>query len=115
MAAAADDLALKKAETLHKLQGLWERSRPMVERRLQVLAQAADAAAAGSLQEPLRSEAESEAHKLAGSLGMFGFTRGTELAREIEDALAGPSASPGLSTKVMQLRSELQAAPERTT
>lgn len=114
MASAADDLATKKAETLHMLKGLWERSRPTVEKRLQVLAQAAAVAATGNLQEPLRSEAESEAHKLAGSLGMFGFTHGTELAREIELAFES-EAFTGLQGLVDALTAELlpeNSAPE---
>jgi HPt (histidine-containing phosphotransfer) domain-containing protein len=37
----------------------------------------------------LRRDAEHEAHKLAGSLGMFGFPTGSELARELELMLEG--------------------------
>jgi HPt (histidine-containing phosphotransfer) domain-containing protein len=106
MASDAEDVARKKAETQHMLQLVWERSRPMVERRLQVLARAAEAAAAGNLQEPQRDEAESEAHKLAGSLGMFGFTHGTELAREIEQAFEREALS-GLKPLVHALMEEL--------
>lgn len=106
MAAGPENLSPKQAETIHKLQGLWERSRPMVERRLQVLARAAEAAATGTLQAALRAHAETEAHKLAGSLGMFGFARGTELARQIELALE--TASPeDMRPLVQALSSEL--------
>jgi HPt (histidine-containing phosphotransfer) domain-containing protein len=38
----------------------------------------------------MREDASSTAHKLAGSLGMFGYTRGTEFARNIEVLLNEP-------------------------
>lgn len=107
MSLGTEDIARKQAHMQQMLKGLWERSRPTVERRLQILAAAAGAAAGSSLPEELRSEAESEAHKLAGSLGMFGFTRGTELASEIESALAQSPPSGDLQQMVEALRENL--------
>ncbi|MHC0067725.1 response regulator [Nostoc sp. UIC 10890] len=53
--------------------------------RIAVLKLAADALRKGKLDAQLRQKAEQEAHKLAGSLGSFGFPEGSLLANEIED------------------------------
>src|ERR1700678_658872 len=78
-------------KTASLLAALWVRNRPIVEQRLAVL----DQAAAGPAAEQLRVEACSSAHKLAGSLGMYGYDEGTRIAREIEVTLgaANPDAA----------------------
>ena len=63
---------------------LWERGLPRLRDRLAVLDQAAAAASAGTLPREIREQAAATAHKLAGSLGMFGYPEGTGFAREIE-------------------------------
>ena len=68
---------------------LWLRVRPLVDERLVTLDQAASAASAGALGHDLQKEGASSAHKLAGSLGMYGFDEGTRVAREIEVLLGG--------------------------
>jgi hypothetical protein len=73
---------------------LWERKRPLMMQRLTVLDQAAEAAENGHLCDPLTHEALSEAHKLAGSLGTFGFPTGTAIARELEVGLEFGTMSP---------------------
>ena len=45
------------------------------------------AGGARGLEETARADAQREAHKLAGSLGTFGFDEGSELARRLEHAL----------------------------
>jgi HPt (histidine-containing phosphotransfer) domain-containing protein len=72
------------------LAALWERNLPVLRDRLAQLDAAADAAATGTLTPQMREDASSTAHKLAGSLGMFGYTRGTEFARNIEVLLNEP-------------------------
>lgn len=54
----------------------------------------------------MRRGAMDTAHKLAGSLGMFGYPRGTELAREIEQMLEYDGiVDPGLLRElVVELR-----------
>jgi HPt (histidine-containing phosphotransfer) domain-containing protein len=66
---------------------LWERSVPLISERLHSLDLACEAALVGRLSPLMRRGAADTAHKLAGSLGMFGYPRGTELAREIEHLL----------------------------
>jgi hypothetical protein len=69
------------------ISALWERSVPLISDRLHGLDIACEAAVLGRLSPIMRRGAMDTAHKLAGSLGMFGYPRGTELAREIEQML----------------------------
>jgi HPt (histidine-containing phosphotransfer) domain-containing protein len=66
------------------LSSLWLRIRPIIEERLQVIERAAAAAATDSLDVETREQAADVAHKLAGSLGMYGYDSGTRLARQLE-------------------------------
>ena len=59
--------------------------------RLATLDTAAQEALSGSLTSSRRTEASDIAHKLAGSLGMFGYPVGTEIARELEQLLEAPA------------------------
>lgn len=91
------------------LEDLWVRGLPLVRDRLNLLDHVAAAARAGDLSEELRAEAVGIAHKFAGSLGMFGYDRGTEIAREIEQLLAIlPADSGRLALLVSELRETLQ-------
>jgi len=91
------------------LASLWERGLPVLRERLHLLDRAATAAAAGNLSEDLRVEAFEIAHKFSGSLGMFGYDRGTEIARQIEQILRKPPEAPDrLMALISQLRETLQ-------
>jgi HPt (histidine-containing phosphotransfer) domain-containing protein len=81
------------------LAALWERNLPVLRDRLAELDAAADAAASGKLTTELREDASSTAHKLAGSLGMFGYPRGTEFARKIEVLLSEPGPTDALTLR----------------
>jgi HPt (histidine-containing phosphotransfer) domain-containing protein len=76
-----------QSETSRALAEIWRRNQPLVLDRLLILEHAAQAAQQDILHADLRADAASVAHKLAGSLGMFGFPEGTRLAREIETML----------------------------
>ncbi len=71
------------------LASLWEHNLPLLHERFAQLEQAVVAARAGTLAPLHREEAADTAHKLAGSLGMFGYPEGTEFARRIEQRLEG--------------------------
>jgi len=73
-----------------------------------LLDRAAAAIADGGLTQELREEASHTAHKLAGSLGMYGYDEGTSIAREIELLLAG-DATPD-AARFSKLVSELRRA-----
>ena len=79
------------AQTEQLLASLWTRNLPMLKDRLDLLDRAAETAKSASLTAPLRRDAAMTAHKLAGSLGMFGYTQGTELARKLELILDEPA------------------------
>ena len=103
---------MTEAETDEKsaslLAAIWLRNRPLVEGRLALLERAAAAAAEGTFNEELREEASHTAHKLAGSLGMFGFPRGSEIARRLEMLLESERADPELMAELtVQLRASL--------
>jgi HPt (histidine-containing phosphotransfer) domain-containing protein len=94
-------------KTAKLLAALWVRNRPIVEERLAWLDRAAAAAATGMLDEDLREESRSAAHKLSGALGMYGFDEGTRVARQMEALLSGVSPD---GTRLLVLCGELRAA-----
>jgi HPt (histidine-containing phosphotransfer) domain-containing protein len=74
------------------LDGLWQRFLSETLERVTVLESAATAITAGRFSPEQREAAQAAAHKLAGVLGTFGLARGTEIARELELALAHESS-----------------------
>jgi chemotaxis protein histidine kinase CheA len=70
---------------------LWKKNLPTLRERLDLLDRTASIAACGNLADEPRLEAYSIAHKLTGSLGMFGYQQGTEIARKIEQILKAPT------------------------
>ena len=98
--------AADKAAAL--LAKLWVKVQPIVEERFVVLDRAAAAAGQGSLSDDLRIEARNTAHKLAGSLGMYGFDEGTRVARRLEQMLDAGAPDPArLSALVIELRASV--------
>ena len=90
-------VSLAQVETTKKLTaGIWRRNRTQVLARLDVLERTATAIAAESLTPLLLEEALSISHKLAGSLGMFGFGEGTQLARVLEQQLESAKPNAGV-------------------
>ncbi|PSN19371.1 hypothetical protein C7271_07630 [filamentous cyanobacterium CCP5] len=65
----------------------WESHQDTMEERLRVLEATAAALDGGDLGMDLRRDGRAQAHKLAGSLGCFGFSEGSRLARELEHLL----------------------------
>ncbi len=98
----------------------WERFRGPVTARVDAVEQAAIAVLEGGLGEEERRHAEREAHKLAGSVGTFGFAQGSRIAREVEGLLGG-SAPLGqaealrLTDLAVALRRELARPPTPMT
>jgi diguanylate cyclase (GGDEF)-like protein len=97
--------------------GVWERFRGTIFGRVQTLEAAALALLEGTLTEEERRKAEREAHKLAGSVGTFGFAEGSAVARRLEHLFAGAAGArtadaPQAGDLVMALRRELERAPQ---
>jgi len=72
----------QKLQTM--ISALWERSRHTVVERAALLRTAGELLVDNRLDQATQRHAVDSAHKLAGVLGTFGLTRGTELARELE-------------------------------
>lgn len=75
-------------ETLnHALAAIWETTKHLSWERLMVLENMVELLKSGNFNDILCKEAIENAHKLTGSLGMFGFDQGSALARKIEHLL----------------------------
>ena len=98
------------AEISALLADLWQRHLPSMHERLSLLDHAALSAAAGTLGEPERAEAQAVAHKLAGNLGMFGYGAADSIASEIEHIFEDPTPDSlaHLATLARQLRRTLE-------
>jgi len=70
------------------MRAVWERHRGRIIANMGEIERALAAVGTASFDEQLRGEARRSAHMLSGSLGMFGFTRASEAAHELEQELA---------------------------
>jgi DNA-binding response OmpR family regulator len=94
---------------------VWQKSKARFMAQVDVLQQAAIALAGSSLTPELGQQAMQEAHKLAGSLGVFGYMEGSSIARELENrfqpqVLLDVSQAPEISELVQRLRNQLEEA-----
>lgn len=92
---------------------IWKQAKESLNRRVKVVEQATTLLLQNQLDEDLRQQAEQEAHRLAGSLGMFGSDEGSQLARAIEPLFTARRAldqtqKQHLLQLVTGLRRELQ-------
>jgi DNA-binding response OmpR family regulator/HPt (histidine-containing phosphotransfer) domain-containing protein len=100
-------------QTRMALASVWERMKGQSSDRLTVLEQAIAALRSDSLSLELRYEAQQAAHKLVGALGVFGFSEGSRLAREVEQVLQpgldlGQPDAIRLTQLLSSIRQELQ-------
>jgi diguanylate cyclase (GGDEF)-like protein len=112
----ADGADAKRGALGDAVRQAWERFRGAVMERVDTVESAAVAVLEGGLDAERRRHAEREAHKLAGSVGTFGFAQGSRLAREIELLLQGSSPlgqaeALKLTDLVVALRRELGRPP----
>jgi HPt (histidine-containing phosphotransfer) domain-containing protein len=90
---------------------LWQKNLPTIRERLDLLDKFGSVAASGELDETTRVEALNIAHKLAGSLGMYGYQQGTEVASKMERILKSPTPETLLTLRALadDLRKSLAA------
>ncbi|MCU1249817.1 MAG: Hpt domain protein [Edaphobacter sp.] len=90
---------------------LWQKNLPTIRQRLELMDQFGSAAVSGSLEEHTRIEALNIAHKLAGSLGMYGYQKGTEVASKMERILKSPTPETLVTLRALaaDLRKSLAA------
>ena len=103
------DAALREA-----MDRLWVKFLPEIRERVATLEAAATAVTAKTLNDSGREAAQAAAHKLAGVLGTFNLTRGTDAARELElvfSSSSAPSASSGkhLAARAAELRAMIES------
>ena len=100
-------------QRLSRMAQLWEQCKEMTFNRIRILEHAALALGTGTLSDELRQQAAREAHKLVGSVGMFGFAEGSRLARTIKQMLEagaplGQTEASRLSELIVCLRRALE-------
>ncbi|MUG97882.1 response regulator [Scytonema sp. UIC 10036] len=100
-------------QTLQGIAAVWNRFKGRVDEQVAVLEHAAAISTQKTLNQKLRKEAQKEAHTLAGSLGTFGFSLGSEIARKIEHLLKANKAltlaeKSEFASLVRQLRQEIE-------
>jgi DNA-binding response OmpR family regulator len=77
----------QQIEISQKIAHAWSTFQDTSWQRLDILEQLTTALAASQVSPELYTEAQSSAHKLAGSLGTFGFPTGSVIAKQIENLL----------------------------
>ncbi len=104
----------KSDEVRSELEKVWLNSRPEALGRVATLERFAENLRSGKPDQPSWESALSAAHRLSGSLGMFGFNDASSCAAKIE-ALLGDGPTPDLATMlslVERLRMLLEGTPE---
>lgn len=96
-----------KQQTMSAIADIWIKFQPRILDQIKLLDKAATAVTEGCLNDELRQAAQQEAHTLAGGLGTFGLSKGSQLAREIEHLLR--SNSPLNSNQSLQLQQDVDA------
>jgi HPt (histidine-containing phosphotransfer) domain-containing protein len=96
------------AETDALIAELWQRHLPTIRERLEILERISGSAAIGPLSKGDRDEGISISHKFAGSLGMYGYRQGTEIASQMEQLFR--SGSPIEPEIILSLTYQLREA-----
>ncbi len=78
---------LNKPELVASIAAAWDRHRDTIQERLDILEATAAAVEADQLSAELQAAGRSQAHKLSGSMGCFGFAEGSRIAQELEQLL----------------------------
>ncbi|OKH26846.1 transcriptional regulator [Hydrococcus rivularis NIES-593] len=106
-----------RQQTLTGVAEVWKRFQSRIYEQLEVIEQVATVLLARSHDRQLQEQAEQEAHTLAGALGTFGLSKGSQLARKIEqllqvDRLWEEKETLRLHRLVKALRREIDRASE---
>lgn len=111
----SDKEAAVYKQTKMALASVWERLKGQTSDRLVILEKATAALKADNLSNELRYEAQHAAHKLVGALGVFGFSEGSRLAREIEQVLQpGMTLGQVQATQLTRLSNSIRQELQKT-
>ena len=100
-------------KTAALLESVWQRNLPTLKTRLDVLAFAASQV---PLTPEIRREAAATVHKIAGSVGMFGYEDATDIARRLEvlfDPDQTPTPDPGALASMTTTLREILLSSEK--
>jgi DNA-binding winged helix-turn-helix (wHTH) protein len=86
----------------HLAAQVWQRAYVKCLVQIQELEQAIAHLHAGTLDESSRQQAIFKSHKLAGSLGVFGFDVAARLAQQVEDEFRQASISPAIAPQLLR-------------
>jgi HPt (histidine-containing phosphotransfer) domain-containing protein len=103
-----------QAQALSSAIRVWIQFKDTIFERMASVEAAVSAVRGAKLTPEVRQKAVLEAHRLAGSLGMFGLMEGTRFAREIEHLLGEQSVgTPETSRRLTELATALRQILER--
>jgi DNA-binding response OmpR family regulator len=88
---------------------IWSKFKDLAFQRLADLENLAVAAVEKNLTDELRQQAKNSAHKLAGSLGCFGFPEGSRIAKQIEQLLSHDRIEQNDLEPIVKLTTSLNA------
>lgn len=99
-------------QTSAMLAGVWNKNRETLLHRMDSIERLCSELPGSASNEALRQEALNDAHKLAGSLGMFGLAEGTRVARAIEHHLKDDGADELREADIPSLARSLRSLIE---
>jgi DNA-binding response OmpR family regulator len=106
--AIADNSAQVQQDTLTALMAIWQQFQPRILEQINLVETAINALINKTLSPELKQQAEEEIHTLAGSLGTFGFRKGSQIARQIEKLLQSENATKKHREKLAELIAEMK-------
>jgi len=111
---SSTDADRQQAENMviESVNNIWQRNKESFTCQLVLFEQVVAGLMSDTLSEQIQDAAKLEAHKMAGSLGSFGFNEGSRLAHEIEQLLES-EAIKQQATQLQQLISLLQQELEK--
>ena len=102
------DDEVRQQRGIAEIQRITERFRVSLEQRIALLEAAERSLQAGNFSLKQRQAAQTEAHKLAGGLGTFGYGKASEVAQAIEGLLETELSQTRLANQVSQLLKALK-------
>lgn len=103
-----DDWKVREQRGMTAIQQITDRFRVSLEQRIAVLEAAEPLLQAGNFSLQQLKAARTEAHKLAGGLGTFGYVRASEVAQAIERLLEDKVSQERLANQLAQFLEELK-------
>jgi DNA-binding response OmpR family regulator/HPt (histidine-containing phosphotransfer) domain-containing protein len=123
---ATQESSLPKQQTVAAINEVWQRFQPRIYEQLTIIERASHDLLAQTPDGDVQA-ALAEAHTLAGALGTFGLSKGSQIARKIETLLGSDALRQGSRQRVWEseetsrlqklvrvLRQEIDRAAERT-